>query len=114
MPRRYGDRRRPTLRLTFPWCAVAPTDAVGTVTSGPLLASLADARMHCMKRLVAATFWFIDGWFVGAAVAWALGISPVLAPVLALATAGIIVADPRRIIWARPSVVSDTLSAQRA
>jgi hypothetical protein len=55
--------------------------------------------MARMKRLVAATFWFIDGWFVGAAVAWAMGISPVLAPVLALATAGIILADPRQIIW---------------
>jgi hypothetical protein len=68
--------------------------------------------MARMKRLVAATFWFIDGWFVGAAVAWALGISPVLAPVLALATAGIILADPRQIIWSHSVGSSRQLAGQ--
>jgi hypothetical protein len=52
-----------------------------------------------MKRLVAATLWFVNGWFFGAVAAWAFGVSPVLAPILALATAGIILADPRQIIW---------------
>lgn len=76
-------------------------DTLSAVTSWPLLPWIVGASMDHMKRLLAAPLWFIDGWFVGAAAALALGVSPVLAPILALATAGIVVADPRRVIWSR-------------
>jgi len=65
-----------------------------------------------MKRLVAATLWFVNGWFFGAVAAWAFGVSPILAPILALATAGIIFADPRRIIWPRTTASSLQLAGQ--
>ena len=34
-----------------------------------------------------------------------VGLSPALGPILAVAAAGIIAGDPRRLIWTRPSVV---------
>jgi len=52
-----------------------------------------------MKRLIAAPLWFLVGWYLGAAVSWALGLSPALGPVLAVAMAGLLVTDPRRLIW---------------
>jgi hypothetical protein len=56
------------------------------------------------KRAAAAILWFYAGWFVGASAAFATGLSPVLAPVLATAAAAIFAGDPRRMIWARPTV----------
>jgi hypothetical protein len=52
-----------------------------------------------MKRIAAAPLWFLVGWFMGSAVAWAFGLSALLAPIVALALAGIVVADPRGVIW---------------
>jgi len=57
------------------------------------------------KRITAAILWFYAGWFVGALVAFALGLPAALAPILATAAAAVIAGDPRRIIWARPSTV---------
>jgi len=57
------------------------------------------------KRITAAILWFYAGWFVGALVAFALGLPTALAPILATAAAAVIAGDPRRIIWARPSTV---------
>jgi len=52
-----------------------------------------------MKRIAAAPLWFLVGWFMGSAVAWAFGLSALLAPIVALALAGIVFADPRGVIW---------------
>ena len=52
-----------------------------------------------MKRIAAATLWFLVGWYVGSVAAFALGLGPLLAPIMGVALAGIVVADPRRIIW---------------
>lgn len=52
-----------------------------------------------MKRIAAAPLWFLVGWFMGSAIAWAFGFSALLAPIVALALAGIVVADPRGVIW---------------
>ena len=57
-----------------------------------------------MKRLVAAPLWFLVGWYIGAATAWILGLSPVIAPILGFALASLIVVDPRHIIWDRPAI----------
>jgi hypothetical protein len=56
------------------------------------------------KRAAAAILWFYTGWFVGAFVAFAAGLPPVLGPILAIAAAAIFAGDPRRMIWTRPTV----------
>ena len=55
------------------------------------------------KRAAAAVLWFYTGWFVGAFVAFAAGLSPALGPILGVAAASIIAVDPRRLIWTRPA-----------
>jgi hypothetical protein len=51
------------------------------------------------KRALAAALWSVTGWYVGAMIAWALNIGPVLPVVLAASAALFIAGDPRRIIW---------------
>jgi hypothetical protein len=54
-----------------------------------------------MKKRAFATFlWFFAGWYGGAVIAWALGLSPVLGPILAVAAATLVAIDPRHVIWA--------------
>jgi hypothetical protein len=52
-----------------------------------------------MKRIAAAPLWFLVGWFVGSAVGWGFGLNELLAPILAFALAGVVVGDPRGLIW---------------
>jgi hypothetical protein len=54
------------------------------------------------KRVVAAFLWFYTGWYAGAMIAAFVGISPVVGPIIGVAAAGLVVADPRRMFWARP------------
>ena len=57
-----------------------------------------------MKKRVLATFlWFFAGWYAGAVIAFALGVSPILGPILGVAAAGLIAGDPRGIIWSTRS-----------
>jgi hypothetical protein len=56
------------------------------------------------KRALATVLWFYAGWYTGAMIASLAGLSPALGPILAVAAAGIIAGDPRRLIWTRPSV----------
>jgi hypothetical protein len=56
-----------------------------------------------MRRIVAAPLWFLVGWYVGSVAAWALGLGAFVAPIVAVALAGLVVWDPRRMIWGRPS-----------
>ena len=51
------------------------------------------------KRAFAAILWFYTGWYAGAILAEYLGVSPALGPIIGAAAAGLIVGDPRRIIW---------------
>lgn len=51
------------------------------------------------KRALASMLWCYTGWYAGALLAEFVGVSPVLGPVIGAAAAGLIVIDPRRIIW---------------
>jgi hypothetical protein len=56
------------------------------------------------KRILSAVLWFYTGWYAGSMLAFYLGVSPALGPILGVAAAGIIAGDPRGIIWRRPTV----------
>ena len=61
------------------------------------------------KRVAAAILWFYVAWFVGAAIAFATGLSPALAPILATAAAAMFAGDPRHMIWTgRRAISSET------
>jgi hypothetical protein len=51
------------------------------------------------KRILAAFLWFYTGWYAGAMLAELLSVSPVLGPIIGAAAAGLIVGDPRHMIW---------------
>lgn len=53
------------------------------------------------KRAAALVLWFYTGWYAGAIVAWALGVSPLLGPIVGAAAAAVFVGDPRKVIWSR-------------
>lgn len=56
------------------------------------------------KRIVAAFLWFYTGWYAGAMLAEILSVSPVLGPIIGAAAAGLIVGDPRGMIWKRQAI----------
>ena len=61
------------------------------------------------KRVLAAILWFYSGWYAGAMLADLVGVSALLGPIIGAAAAGLIVGDPRRIIWtARGSTATGT------
>jgi hypothetical protein len=64
------------------------------------------------KRVLAAFLWFYTGWYAGAMLAEFLGVSPFLGPIIGAAAAGLIVGDPRRIIWTARSATSPTRSSE--
>jgi hypothetical protein len=66
-----------------------------------------------MKKRILATFlWFFAGWYAGAVIAFALGVSPILGPILGVAAAGLIAGDPRGIIWSnRASAATSPIAA---
>jgi hypothetical protein len=68
---------------------------------GPIarLVNQDDAAPMTAKRILAAVLWFYAGWYAGATIAYFLGVSEVLGPILGTATAGLIAGDPRGIIW---------------
>jgi hypothetical protein len=53
------------------------------------------------KRVVAALLWFYTGSCVGSVLAYVLGVSVVLGPIMAVAAAALFAGDRRRIIWSR-------------
>jgi len=61
------------------------------------------------KRVLAAILWFYSGWYAGAMLAEFVGVSALLGPIIGAAAAGLIVGDPRRIIWtARTATAAST------
>jgi hypothetical protein len=80
-----------------------------------LLGGLANAHSRDMKkRAAAAVLWFYAGWFVGAIVAFAAGLPPVLGPVLGVAAATFVAADPRHMIWTGPAAARTATPAVSA
>jgi hypothetical protein len=61
------------------------------------------------KRAVSAFLWFYAGWFVGSAVAFAAGLSPLLAPILGIGAGAFVGRDPLGIIWTSPTASSTEL-----
>jgi hypothetical protein len=51
------------------------------------------------KRILAAFLWFYAGWYAGALIADFISVSALLGPIIGAAAAGLIVGDPRRVIW---------------
>ena len=56
------------------------------------------------KRILAAFLWFYTGWYAGAMLAEILSVSPALGPIIGAAAAGLIVGDPRGMIWKRQAI----------
>ncbi len=59
-----------------------------------------------MAKLVAiALLWFYCGWYAGAFLAYALGVSPAIGPILGAAVAAVVVSYVRRRISLEPPSV---------
>lgn len=69
--------------------------------AGPI--ATPNARPHAAlmtaKRILAAFLWFYAGWYAGATIAYFLGLSEALGPIVGTAAAALIAGDPRGIIW---------------
>ncbi len=64
------------------------------------------------KRIAAGVLWFYSGWYAGVLLADMIGVSPLIGPLLGVVLAGLIVGDPRRIIWKRqPTTAAASNSA---
>ncbi|HEU4572580.1 MAG TPA: hypothetical protein VFR93_07815 [Candidatus Limnocylindrales bacterium] len=55
------------------------------------------------KRILAALLWFYAGWYAGATIAYFLGLSAALGPIIGTAAAAVIAGDPRHVIWTKRS-----------
>lgn len=60
------------------------------------------------KRIAAAVLWFFALWYLGAFIAFVLGVPDLLGPVLGLAGAALIAGDPLGVIWTRTTSESVT------
>ncbi len=54
------------------------------------------------KRIAAAVLWFFAGWYAGAFIAYMLGVSDILGPILGITAAALFAGDPFDVIW-KPS-----------
>jgi hypothetical protein len=54
------------------------------------------------KRAAAAVLWFIAGWYLGAVIAYVVGVSDAIGPILAITAAALFGGDPFGVIW-KPS-----------
>lgn len=73
-----------------------------------------DHDVHMKKRLLATVLWFFAGWYAGAVIAYFVGVSPMLGPILGAAAAALIAVDPRGVIWAtqRPTAAPAATGSQ--
>jgi hypothetical protein len=65
------------------------------------------------KRTLAAILWFYTGWYAGAMLAEFLGVAPALGPIIGAAAAGLVFADPRRIIWTAQAATAGSSTEAR-
>jgi hypothetical protein len=63
------------------------------------------------KRALAAVLWFYSAWYVGAMIAYMLGLSEALGPILGTAAAAIVAGDPRGFIWRQQAAARSTTPA---
>lgn len=87
---------------------------IGWLRSAIALSALALDCPDMKKRIAAAILWFYVGWAVGSLFAFATGLTPALAPILATTAAAIIAGDPRRIIWTQSARVATRQTRERA
>jgi hypothetical protein len=66
------------------------------------------------KRVLATVLWFYSMWYLGATIAFVLGLSPALGPILGTAAAAIVGRDPRHLIWTRSTSVPATAAVVRS
>jgi hypothetical protein len=50
-------------------------------------------------RITSGALWFLAGWAVGAAIAFAFGLNSTVGPLIGIAWAAFVMADPRRLLW---------------
>ena len=50
-------------------------------------------------RVIAVPLWFLAGWFVGAMMAWMIGLTALAAPAVAVAAAAFVYFDPGNVFW---------------
>jgi hypothetical protein len=55
------------------------------------------------KRILAGVLWLFAGWYLGNLIAFHVGLSELLGPVLGVVAAGAVAGDPLGLIWARAS-----------
>jgi len=65
------------------------------------------------KRALAGALWLYAGWCLGAAIAWATGVPPILGPILGLAGASFFAGDPLNRIWATRPTSPSSASIER-
>jgi hypothetical protein len=51
------------------------------------------------KRIAAGVLWLLAGWYLGNIVAFGVGISDLLGPILGIAAAAVVAGDPLGLIW---------------
>jgi hypothetical protein len=73
---------------------------------------LADYVLAMKKRVLSGVLWFLSGWYAGAMIAYFIGISPLLAPILGATAAFLIAGDPRGVIWPRKAPTPATLAPE--
>lgn len=66
------------------------------------------------KRVVCAALWFLSMWYVGAYVAFVLGISSVVGLILGIAAAVLFAGDPMRVVWPRLGEPAGPIDGARA
>jgi hypothetical protein len=66
------------------------------------------------KRFAAASLWFCAGWVTGAVLAFALDMTPMLAPIVSVLAAFLVGVDPLHAIWDRRTDVAPASKLLRA
>jgi hypothetical protein len=50
-------------------------------------------------RIISGALWFLAGWAAWATIAFFLGLNPAVGPLVGIAWAAFVVADPRHLLW---------------
>jgi hypothetical protein len=59
-----------------------------------------DLESRDMKlRIISGALWFLAGWAFGATIAFFFGLNPTVGPLVGIAWAAFVVADPRHLLW---------------